>query len=228
MIEYSKEEEKAMEKNPYPGKFIAFEGIDGSGKTTQAKKFVDYLNSISQKTIYTFEHTRKGEWGEKIEKAQAGLIEKPKSMLEFQEWYVRDRLYHLEKIVIPELNQGCTVVTDRYWLSTLAYGIAAGIDKSELIKLHENILKDKFILPDITFITDVATDIAARRIRKKHEEKTLFEKDIPFLKNVRFAYIDLRIHGEFENIYLVDGNRSVDEVLRCIINQYQRITAGVK
>ena len=132
-----------MFKNPYPGKFIVFEGIDGSGKSTQAGLLFHYLKERKKRVHSTSEPTQY---------LIGGLI---KSWLA-KDWqstpdclqllFAADRAYHLDKEIIPLLKKGVTVVCDRYSLSTLAYG-ALELDLDWLITLNQN-----FIAPDVTFL----------------------------------------------------------------------------
>src|SRR3989338_2983887 len=101
------------------GKFIVFEGLDGAGSSTQANRLADYLRLSGKKAIVTKEPTNN---------MIGGLI-RGQLTSDWKTWpeclqllFSADRAHHLEKEIIPLLKQGITVITDRYFFSTLAYG----------------------------------------------------------------------------------------------------------
>lgn len=128
-----------MYKNPYTGKFIAFEGLDGAGSTTQAGKLTVYLKERLKKVHLTKEPTNN---------LIGGLIRGQLT----KEWrtgpeclqllFTADRAHHLEKEVIPLLKQEITVITDRYFFSSVAFG-SLGIDDRDWLRkmLEKSYLK---------------------------------------------------------------------------------------
>src|SRR5260370_10263990 len=107
-------------KNSFPGKFIAIEGSDGSGKTTQAKKLVAQLKKAGYKALYTHEPTNEPT-GEFIKKVLLGKLVVPPVALQYL--FGADRAVHLEQVQ-KFLEQGYLVVTDRYFWSSVAYAVS--------------------------------------------------------------------------------------------------------
>ncbi|MEM3290521.1 MAG: dTMP kinase, partial [Candidatus Micrarchaeaceae archaeon] len=154
--------------------FIVFEGIDGSGKTTQAKALSAYLASKGIKCFLTKEPTN-GPIGRFIRQNAAGIAgsfvkvnksianKEVDSMLinqfAMQALFVSDRLYHIEQFIKPKLESGYTVISDRYILSTIAYGMAAGISKGWLVALNRGLIE-----PDVTLLLDISPAVALKRI----------------------------------------------------------------
>ncbi|MDD5047666.1 MAG: dTMP kinase, partial [Methanoregulaceae archaeon] len=112
-----------MPDNPYKGKFIVFEGLDGSGQSTQVKLLADFLKNKNIKVLATKEPTLDSAAGRLIRKA----LDKKTKILpkKFQELYAQDRKEHLNKVIIPNLEKGKTVISDRYFFSSFAYGSLA-------------------------------------------------------------------------------------------------------
>jgi len=189
-----------MFKNPYPGKFIVFEGIDGSGKSTQAGLLFHYLKERKKRVHSTSEPTQY---------LIGGLI---KSWLA-KDWqstpdclqllFAADRAYHLDKEIIPLLKKGVTVVCDRYSLSTLAYG-ALELDLDWLITLNQN-----FIAPDVTFLLNTPPKICLERMQKERFFLNLFEEEKK-LKKIWQNY--QRLTKKYKNIYIINGEKSIEEV----------------
>lgn len=199
-----------MEKNPYAGKFIVFEGLDGSGSTTQASRLRDWLNESQKKIILgrPSAHLTK----EPTNNIIGGLIRgqltgdwktRPECL---QLLFSADRAHHLEKEIIPLLKEGATVITDRYFFSTIAFGALEVKDKEWLIEINK-----PFILPDITFLIKVSPKICIERIRGDRFHIELFEKE-ESLTQVWQNYEDLA--KRFENVYIINGERPIKDVYK--------------
>lgn len=195
-----------MEKNPYKGKFIVFDSLDGAGNSTQVKLLADYLNKIGKKTHITKEPTS-GLIGGLI-KSQLTHDWKS-SQICLQLLFSADRAYHLEKEVVPLLKRGINVISDRYFFSTLAYGNLEIKDLEWLIKINE-----KFLMPDLTFFLKVSPKICIERIKKDRFEITLFEKE-KILKKVWQNY--QKLAKIFENVFVIDGEKEIDKVHQKIV-----------
>lgn len=195
-------------KNIYEGKFIVFEGIDGSGKTTISKMAADFLRAGGYAVCETFEPTKESPESMRIRRILEGEEKSEGNLL--QELFIADRAYHLVKTVIPALGQGKIVVCDRYFFSTFAYGMAQGLGKEWLLKKHREIVGDKWILPDATIIVDASPEITAKRMVAAGRKKSIFEKDLEFAAAVRANY--LKLAKDFENVYAVNGDLSQNEV----------------
>jgi len=195
-----------MKNNFYPGKFIVFDGLDGSGQSTQAALLKEFLIQKGYQVVLTKEPTLDSEAGKKIRQALDKIIEvEPQSL---QELFTQDRKEHLEKLVIPALQQNKIVISDRYFFSTFAYGVSDGLDLDWLIKIN-----DEFLLPDLTFLLKVSPETCLKRIEKRGSAKTLFE-EVKKLEKVWQTYEILP--SRIENAYIIDGEKSIEEVFEQI------------
>jgi len=192
---------RIMIKNPYPGKFIVFDSLDGAGNSTQVKLLADYLNKIGKKTHITKEPTS-GLIGGLI---KSQLTHDWRSSPEcLQLLFCADRAYHLEKEVIPLLKKGINVISDRYFFSTMAYGNLGINDLGWLIEINK-----KFILPDLTFFLKVSPKVCIQRIKKDRFEITLFEKE----KTIKKVWKNYEILAKkFKNVYIIDGERELEKI----------------
>lgn len=191
-----------MKKNNYPGKFIVFEGLDGSGQSTEVSLLKDYLITKGHSVVSTKEPTQDTEPGKKIKQV---LSEKEKIEPEvLQELFSQDRKEHLEKLIIPALEKGQIVISDRYFFSSFAYGQSESLSLDDLIKLNND-----FLLPDKTIILKVKPEICIQRIEKRGTDKTLFEK-VEKLKRVWENYAVFP--SRFENVIIVDGEGTIEQV----------------
>jgi len=186
------------------GLFVAFEGTDGSGNTTQSKLLVDFLKSEGRDVVLTKEPTE-GYVGRRIR----DVLQKRASAtpLELQQMFVADRREHLAAAVEPALKSGKAVITDRYMFSTLAFG---GIDVDmELLRR----MNSGFRVPDLTFVIDVPAEVSMERMKGRLRENgtklELFE-ETEKLKRVRENY--LKIAKLYPNVHVIDGNRPIEVV----------------
>ena len=182
------------------GKFIVFEGIDGAGLTTQTVLLEKYLKMKKYEVILTKEPTNN---------LIGGLIraalrkEWSTSNRTLQLLFSADRAHHLEKEIIPALENGKIVISDRYFISTIAYGMV------ELEKEWLKALNSQFLLPDIIFIIDVPAEVAIERIRASRLGLELFEEKEK-LNKIRNNFLELS--KEYDNCFVVDGNRNIEEI----------------
>lgn len=191
-----------MQKNIYPGKFIIFEGLDGSGQSTQVNLLKEYFEKRGFRVFATKEPTKTSSVAQEIR----DVLEKRKEISgdNLQKLFVQDRKEHLEKEILPALERGEMVVCDRYFFSTFAFGTAAGLDLEWLIKLNND-----FLLPDLSFILKVSPDVCLERITKRGTEKTLFEVKE---KMYKIWAVFEKLVSRFENVFLIDGEKSIPEV----------------
>jgi len=191
-----------MKKNIYKTKFIVFEGLDGSGQSTQARLLRDFLVKKGYKVVLTKEPTLESAAGRKIKK----ILDKEEKISpgRLQKLFAQDRKEHLKKVIIPALKQGKIVITDRYFFSSFAYGATEGLSLERLIKLNEN-----FLMPDLTIILKVSPEICLQRIKKRNKKITLFEKKEKLARVWQFYRI---LPKKFENVKLINGERPIKEV----------------
>lgn len=118
-------------------------------------------------------------------------------------------------MILPNLEKGIHVVSDRYKISTLAYQSSQGIDINELIEMHSGL-----IIPDITFIIDVPVDVAIERMKRDLREEHKFEANFDFLEKVRRKHLEIPSLFPNEKIIVIDGNKSIDEVFKEIKKKF--------
>ena len=205
-----------MTINPHPGLFIAFEGIDGSGKSVQAdfiaKSLADVYKIGSGHILKIHEPTG-GHFGRAIRKILTHKDKAPDNPLWFQELFVQDRKDNLSYNVIPHLRKkGNVILSDRYILSTFAYGMAQGLKYEDVERLHKEILGDDFIYPDITFVIDTNPDVALMRLQKRESARPLeyFESKRELMAETARNYRWLA--DRFPNTHLISGDRSIGDV----------------
>lgn len=185
------------------GYFIALEGIDGSGKSTQAGKLARKLAELGHSVHETCEPTE-GMIGlliHRILKEDLDVSAEALSLL-----FVADRFEHAKEIRTA-LEQGKIVISDRYLLSTLAYQGAQGVDMEFLRRLHENLPR-----PDLTILLDIEPQKALGRT--KADEK--FEK-LEMLAKVRQKYLELA--GADRSILIVSASVPAASVRESILKE---------
>ena len=186
------------------GKFVVFEGLDGSGLSTQAMMLKEYLLKKGRKTILTKEQTDNF-LGGMIKSSLKGHIKT--SPLTLQLMFIADRSHHLDSEVEPALKEGKIVISDRYLFSTLAFG-SLDVDP-EFLKFANS----KFRKPDLTFIIDCKPETCVGRISRERFHIEMFEEKRK-LEKVRENYMSLKDY--FPNVYIIDGNRNKQEVFEDI------------
>lgn len=201
------------------GKFIVFDGLDGSGKGVQAKKLHNYLFDKDKKNHVLL--TREPYYSEYYEEIRKILKESknPRDNAErLAELFVADRKEHI-KILKPDLKEGVHVVCDRYKYSTLAYQQTQGVPLEKLIKMHDGVL-----IPDLILIVDVPAEVAMKRIAEDagREYKEVFE-DLAFQEQLRKNFLALPKQFPEERIIVIDGNRSVLEVFESVKQEVDKL-----
>ncbi len=181
---------------------ITFEGIDGSGKTTQAKRLYEHLKGLGYK-VSLYRDPGSTELAEKIRELILGFETDPTTELLLFECARSSLVW--EKI-LPDLRNGKVVIVDRFIDSTMAYqGYGREINLGTVNILNHIATRGR--KPDITFLLNVPLEVALERIKGK---RTRFE-DKDYLRRVRDAYI-LIAHEQKDRIVMLDGTRSEEEV----------------
>ncbi len=154
------------------GKFIVFEGIDGSGKSTQARLAAEYLSFIGKKVHLTREPTTRP-IGKLIREALSGTFEVSEATMAAM--FLADRIDHIqneEDGIIKLLNEGYTVISDRYFWSSFAYH-SLTLDMDWVISIHEKVIK--ICPPDLTIYLDLNVASSLNRIDARNETQEIFE-----------------------------------------------------
>ena len=181
------------------GVFICIEGLDGCGKTTQAKLLTKKLRK-SHNAVYTAEPSR-GKIGTYIRKSYLYSEKRLSSVLEAL-LFAADRIEHIETEVLPALNQGKLVISDRYVYSSLAYQGAAGLSLDWIEKVNEHALQ-----PDFAVFIDVDPKTVMHRLKPK---KSVME-NLETQQKVREIYLKFVEKG---NLTRINGDQSKNEVAK--------------
>ena len=193
------------------GFLITFEGIDGSGKSTQANLIYARLNDSGRKAIILREPGGTV-LGEKI---RAILLDNAFSdMTPHTELflYLAARAQITASVIVPALNRGEDVIMDRYIDSTAAYqGHGRGLGMEEMIGLNK--VATGGLVPDMTFVIDCDPEKAMQRLTSAPDR--LESEGIVFMKKVREGFLALREHDP-GRIVVCDGNRGIEEIERDI------------
>ena len=183
------------------GFLIVFEGIDGTGKSTQCELLAKSLTERHMLNIALAEPTR-GTWGTKIRR----LLSEGRQGISPQEelsWFVNDRKEDIELNIMPALQDNKVVLMDRYYFSTAAYQGALGLDPEQIRLENETFAP----IPDLVLIFLTSPETCLERIESSRDQKSAFEK-LDYLKNVQ------EIFKSFTgpNIRFIDSVGSVPEV----------------
>lgn len=193
------------------GKFIAFEGIDGSGKSTQVRLLSDRLRKEDIPFYATMEPTD-SPIGSLIHQIMTGRVRTDNKVI--AALFAADRLDHLLNDVngiVEKINNGMNVIMDRYYFSSYAY---QSVDVPMDWVIHANEQSSAILRPTVNIFIDIDPDTALERIAKTRFQKELFEEKSR-LALVRQSYIEAfdRLQG-VEQVAVVDGNGSTQEVAR--------------
>jgi len=146
----------------HPGLLIAFEGIDGTGKSTQLPLLATYLRGRGRTVVETREPTN-GPYGQQIRALYRNRHQvSPEQELEL---FLLDRRQHVAECIRPALEQGAVVLTDRYYFSTAAYQGAAGCDPAQVFARHDFAPE-----PDLVLLLTLTVEESLLRIRNLRGE----------------------------------------------------------
>ena len=178
--------------------FICVEGIDGSGKTTQAHNLVEALKKEGFEAVYTTEPSN-GVFGKMLRKH---ILERSRRVPVVVEavLFAVDRFDHIESEVKPLLKRGKIVVSDRYVYSSIAYQGASSLSKKWLREINNRAIK-----PDLSIFIDVPPEIVIGRINRQRSVMETLQTQ----ERVREAYLKL---VEEEELLVIDGASPKKEV----------------
>jgi dTMP kinase len=185
--------------------FVTFEGLDGSGKSTQARLLAAALAREGREIVATREPGGT-ELGERIRE----LLLEGRAVAPWTEagLFAAARAQLVEEVIAPALARGADVVCDRYVDSSLAYqGIARGLGLEQVLELNLQAIRG--ILPDRTYLLLIDPEESARRVRDPRDR--IEREDVAFRRRVDEAYRELALVFP-ERIVPLDGTRPVDEI----------------
>lgn len=202
------------------GKFIVFEGLDGSGKGTQINLLVKEMQKQGHTVFQTAEPTFSAVGGI-IRDALGGL--QKRDAYELSALFLADRIFHNinpKNGIIQYLEKGIDVVCDRYYYSSFAY---QGIDADSEWVMKLNLDCKEILKPDVCIFLDVNTDLCDERIEKNRLSREIYENKSSLEKIRKRFFSVFEYLKAAENIQIVDAARSVDEVSVDIIKIFNTI-----
>ena len=204
------------------GRFIVFEGIDGAGKTTQVGLLAERLRGMGKQVVITAEPTSLPS-GVELRRALSGELRK--TPLEMAEMFATDRVAHnieIEKL----LSDGVTVISDRYYYSSLAYqGSVLGYDSVAKLNLDNPGIRR----PDICIFLDLSPEKSLARIGGRGANVEIYE-NLEYLTKTRKMFFDVfeRLRNEGENIAVIDASGSVETVAKAVFDAVCAVYGGLE
>ena len=201
------------------GRFITFEGIDGSGKSTQARRLSDHLAQKGEAVVLTREPG--GSPG--AEDIRRLLVEGDTSRWSADTeilLFTAARRDHLERTILPALEDGKTVISDRFADSTRVYqGAVRSSARQTVDTLHDLMIGKE---PDLTFVIDMDPAAALSRGLARNSGEDRFEDfGAEFQARLRQGYLDLAA-AHPERCVVIDGNRDETAVAEDVASEFER------
>lgn len=203
------------------GIFITFEGIDGSGKTTQ----IELLNSFLKQSGFDVVLTREPggtDIGDKIRKI---LLDSKNIQMSYRAetlLFLASRAELVSKVIQPSLNQGKIVICDRFFDSTIAYqGIARQLGAEKILDM--SLWATENIIPDLTFLLSIDVWECENRIKNGKKKKDRIEKEeIDFKSKIQEGYMQLAGKNK-ERFVIVDGCLDIESVFALVKSNTLRV-----
>ena len=189
------------------GKFITLEGIEGSGKSTSLQTITDYLDNLNIEFIVTKEPGG-GPLGRDLRKI---LLDKQSVITPEVELLLMmaDRKDHLDNLVLPNLQNGVWIISDRYLDSSYAYqGGGRQIDTSKIDLLTKLL---NLPMPDLTLLFDLSPEMALERAKKRSELDRFESEPLAFHTRIRDAY-KLLAQQDPNRFVLIDATKNLESV----------------
>jgi len=205
--------------------FITFEGIEGCGKTTQAKKLKNYLEEQG-KTVLLTREPGGSDLGITLRKILLSMETENITQETELFLYLADRSQHVREVIKPALAEKKVVISDRYTDSTVAYqGYGRGIDPNVIHLLNE--LATTKLMPDLTFLLDLPVEIGLRRALARNlqdkvarEEGRIEAESFEFHHKVREGYLTwAALHKD--RIVIINADQTPEEVFKEILFQFK-------
>jgi len=198
--------------------FFSLDGVDGTGKTTQQQRLCDWLRATGHEVTSCRDPggTRLGEAiREILLNGRITRIERRSEML----LYMASRAQLVEEVIRPALDEGKTVVSDRFLLANVVYqGHASGLDVDALWQVGR--VATDGIEPDLTLVLDMSAEAAAARIDREMDR--MEQRGLDYLARVRQGYLDEAARWT-DRIVVIDAGRNIDEVQQDIRSVVARV-----
>ena len=201
------------------GKFISFEGIEGTGKSTQARLLYEHLIKKGYTALLT-EEPGGTQIGLRIRDLLLSVEHKGMLPLTEMLLYNASRVQHIEDVILPAMQKGAIVITDRFTDSTVAYqGYGRGIDLSIIRSLERQVTAG--LKPDITILLDLDVETGLKRNRGINKTDRLELEDVKFHKRVKNGYLKIASKKK-KRIKVIDASESMEQVQ----NKIRKIITG--
>ena len=199
-------------------KFITLEGIEGSGKTSSLKSITDLLDKKNISYIVTREPG-----GSSIGKELRTILLDPDTEISPEVelmLMLSDRKDHVEKIILPNLEKGNWVVSDRFMDSSIAYqGGGRQLGKKLIISVAEYLNLPQ---PDLTLLFDLPVEISLSRVKARGDLDRFEKEEIEFHKRIRNTYLDLATNNS-NRIKIIDSSKKIESMLNNVKQAIEKL-----
>ena len=199
-------------------KFITLEGIEGSGKTSSIKSITDLLDKRNISYIVTREPG-----GSSIGKELRAILLHPDTEISPEVelmLMLSDRKDHVEKIILPNLEKGNWVVSDRFMDSSIAYqGGGRQLDKKLIISVAEYLNLPQ---PDLTLLFDLPVEISLSRVKARGKLDRFEKEELEFHKRIRNTYLDLAKNNS-NRIKIIDSSQKIESMLNNVKQAIEKL-----
>ena len=199
-------------------KFITLEGIEGSGKTSSLKSITDLLDKKNISYVVTREPG-----GSSIGKELRAILLDPETEISPEVelmLMLSDRKDHVEKIILPNLEKGNWVVSDRFMDSSIAYqGGGRQLGKKLIISLTEYLNLPQ---PDLTLLFDLPVEISLSRVKARGELDRFEKEELEFHKRIRNTYLDLAKNNS-NRIKIIDSSEKIESMLNNVKQAIEKL-----
>lgn len=190
---------------------IVFEGIDGAGKSTQAKLLYSFCQDKVSATL--LQEPTDSQYGKTLRKMLKGQIAGTRE--ELLDLFIQDREYDVNHNIMPLLKKGYVVIIDRYFYSTAAYQAGDGIKPSDIVRMN---IEKGFPMPERVYFIDIDPAVALERIHKRSgENKEIFET-VHVLETIRKNYLSI-VDSTFA---IIQGNFTVENIFKEVLLDFKK------
>ena len=203
-------------------KFITLEGIEGSGKTSSIKSITDLLDNKKISYVVTREPG-----GSSIGSELRSILLDPKTEISSEVellLMLADRKDHVEKVILPNLENGNWVISDRFMDSSIAYqGGGRKLDKKMIDSFSKNLNLPN---PDLTLLFDVPVEISLSRVKARGELDRFEQEKLDFHNRIREAYLELA-EQNVNRIQIIDSSREIELMLKSVEQIIENLINGL-
>ena len=203
-------------------KFITLEGIEGSGKTSSIKSITDLLDNKNTSYVVTREPG-----GSSIGNELRSILLDTNTEISSEVELIlmlADRKDHVEKVILPNLEAGNWVISDRFMDSSIAYqGGGRGLDKEMINVFSKNL---NLPIPDLTLLFDVPVEISLSRVKARGELDRFEQEKLDFHNRIREAYLELA-EQNVNRIQIIDSSREIELMLKSVEQIIETLINGL-